>query len=81
MSRRQTWLECACGFQGYVPFLQQLPDSCPACEFENYQQLALAASPAMPRILPKDWHKLSPEQKSRVNQYIATLLAEQPRLL
>ena len=27
-----------------------------------------------------EWHKLNPEQKERVEKYIATLLAEQPRL-
>lgn len=80
-TKRKLWLDCECGFSGFISSSTRSSlEPCPHCETHRYEQLALA--PARPEAkLPAGWEQLSPEQRARVERYIATLLAEQLRLL
>ena len=84
MALRKRWLECACGFAGPVAYLLRPPDYCPTCQGQVYRQLRFRingrAIVDLPLDLPTGWEHLTPTQKARVERYIATLLAEQPRL-
>lgn len=79
-TKRKLWLDCACGFSGFIAATRPGYQHCPHCEPSAYEQLSLAA-PRPQFEGPAGWENLSPEQKERVERYIATLLAEQLRLL
>ncbi|MCB0154876.1 MAG: hypothetical protein KDF65_08765 [Anaerolineae bacterium] len=80
LTKRKLWLDCECGFSGFITPTRPARTVCPHCEARRYEQLALAPARPEPK-LPAGWEQLSPEQKARVERYIATLLAEQLRLL